>query len=273
MADQAPDVFVSYKSEDRARLKPLIAALEADGLTVWWDAHIGGGANWRRDIEEKLESARSVLVAWTKRSVGPEGEFVRDEAARARQRGAYVPILLDAVRPPLGFGEVHALSLKGWKGDRQEAAYLALLDALHRRIDGPAGLPSGKSVLTRRSIMIGCAGAGAAAAGLAAWVHFKPSAASGPGSIAVLPFRNLSGDANQAYFAEGIADEIRGALTRLGGLTVIGSTSSAAVSQDDVRVAAQKLGVANILTGSVRQSPSTIRISAELIDGRTGADR
>ena len=36
------DVFVSYKAEDRGRLKPLVAALEAEGFDVWWDAHIGG---------------------------------------------------------------------------------------------------------------------------------------------------------------------------------------------------------------------------------------
>jgi serine/threonine-protein kinase len=56
-------------------------------------------------------------------------------------------------------------------------------------------------------------------------------------------------------------------------LTVIGSSSSEAVRNDDAKTAAAKLGVANILTGSVRESPSTIRITAELIDGRTGADR
>ena len=46
------DGFVSYKSEDRARLKPLISALEAEGFTVWWDAHIDGGTNWHEDIEK-----------------------------------------------------------------------------------------------------------------------------------------------------------------------------------------------------------------------------
>lgn len=62
-------------------------------------------------------------------------------------------------------------------------------------------------------------------------------------------------------------------MTRLAGVTVIGSSSSEAVRNDDARTAAAKLGVANILTGSVRETPSTIRITAELIDGRTGADR
>ena len=41
------EVFVSYKAEDRERLKPLVAALEAEGFDVWWDAHIGGGTDWR----------------------------------------------------------------------------------------------------------------------------------------------------------------------------------------------------------------------------------
>lgn len=87
------------------------------------------------------------------------------------------------------------------------------------------------------------------------------------------PLQNLSGDPNQAYFSDGIAEEIRSSLTRLGGLTVIGSSSSEAVRNDDAKTAAAKLGVANILTGSVRESPSTIRVTAELIDGRSGADR
>jgi serine/threonine-protein kinase len=81
------DIFVSYKTEDRPRIKRLVDALEAQGLSVWWDAHIGGGANWRRDIEQHLDGASCVIVAWSTRSVGPEGEFVHDEATRAKLRG------------------------------------------------------------------------------------------------------------------------------------------------------------------------------------------
>ncbi len=74
------DLFVSYKSEDRARVAPLVAALEADGVGVWWDAHIGGGTEWRDTIESELNAARCVLVVWSERSTGPDGSFVRDEA-------------------------------------------------------------------------------------------------------------------------------------------------------------------------------------------------
>ncbi len=276
LAGSEAHIFVSYKAEDRARVKPLVAALEAEGFNVWWDAHIDGGTNWRRDIEEHLDAAKCVIVAWTKRSVGPEGEFVRDEARRARRRGTYVPVLIDPVEPPLGFGEVQALSLRGWKGDPTDSRYVALANAVRNRLGGDAASArevSSSPDVSRRVVLASGAGAAAIAAGAGGWLLLKPSSASASGSIAVLPFNNLSGDANQAYFADGIADEIRSALTRIGGLTVIGSTSSAAVRNDDARIAAQKLGVANILTGSVRQSPSTIRISAELIDGRTGADR
>src|SRR4029453_15477303 len=121
---------------------------------------------------------------------------------------------------------------------------------------------------------VGGAVTAVAAAGGGGWALLKSSSVHASShSIAGLPFPNPSGDPAQAYFSDGIAEEIRSALSRLGGLTVIGRTSSEAVRNDDAQSAAKKLRVANILTGSVRQSPSTIRINAELIDGRTGADR
>jgi len=90
MASPAPDVFLSYKAEDRRLLAPLVGALEAEGLTVWWDARIGAGSNWQKEIEQHLEAAKCVIVAWSKRSVGDDGHFVRDEARRAQRRNVYV---------------------------------------------------------------------------------------------------------------------------------------------------------------------------------------
>jgi len=126
----------------------------------------------------------------------------------------------------------------------------------------------------RRAVIVGGAGAVLiAGAGINVWELLKPNGASSAATIAVLPFKNLSGDPNEAYFSDGIAEEIRNALTRLPGLKVIGRGSSEAVRNDDPRSAAAKLGVATILTGSVRRSPTTMRITAELIDGRTGVDK
>src|SRR3954471_12161806 len=125
------DVFISYKAEDRPRVRPLVEALQADGLSVWWDENVTGGEAWRETIEQQLEAAGCVIVVWSNRSIGPEGRFVRDEASRAARRGAYLPVTIDKVEPPLGFGEMQALSLTGWKGDRSHPRYRAVGACVH----------------------------------------------------------------------------------------------------------------------------------------------
>jgi len=276
MTSSAADVFVSYKAEDRRRVEPLVAALEAEGFSVWWDAHIGGGTHWREDIQDHLDAAKCVMVAWTKRSVGHDGDFVRDEATRARKRGTYLPVRLEAVEPPLGFGEVQALSLHGWKGDRTDPRFRAVADAVRSRITGkdvahdPAHFAEPR--VSRRAVVAGGAGVAAVAvAGAGGWLLLKPSAANAK-RIAVLPFANLSNDPEQAYFSEGVAEELRTALSRIG-MQVIGRASSDAVKDLDTEAAASKLGVANILTGSVRRSPDTIRVNAQLVSGSDGVER
>ena len=271
------DVFISYKAEDRRRVQPLVQALQADGYSVWWDEHIGTGDEWRQTIEKQLDSARCVIVIWSKGSVGPEGHFVRDEASRAQRRHVYVPVLIDAVDPPLGFGESQATSLKGWKGDRSDRRYEAVLAAV-KRIAG-AGSATGSShsveqpAVSRRAMIAGGTAATVAIAGAGGWALLKSQSAGAAGSIAVLPFANLSRDPDQAYFSDGLAEEIRSALARIAGLKVVGRTSSEAVRDEDAEKASKRLGVATILTGSVRRSPSTIRVSAQLVDGQTGIEK
>jgi serine/threonine-protein kinase len=268
------DVFISYKAEDRRRIALLVQALEQGGLSVWWDAHIGGGEGWRESIQQHLDEAKCVIVVWSKHSTGPHGDFVRDEATRALRRQSYLPILIDKVDLPLGFGESQALSLHGWHGDRSDRRYLALLTAVRAIVSGrprPRSVPISTSV-NRRTVVIGGVAAGVTAAA-GGWFMLKPGAAAASNSIAVLPFANLSSDARQTYFSDGIAEELRNALARVVGLKVVGRISSEAVRNLDAKTAARRLRVANVLAGTVRESPSTIRISAELIDGRTGLDR
>jgi serine/threonine-protein kinase len=272
------DVFVSYKAEDRRRVKPLVEALQADGFSVWWDEQIGGGAAWRHAIESELNAAKCVIVAWSKRSVGAEGTFVQDEATRAQQRHVYVPVTIDKVHLPLGFGETQALPLTGWHGNRSDAQYQAVLAAVRRNVGGKrrpvgAAAPLAHARVDRRTAIAGGAAAAVAVAGAGGWLLLRPSPASASRSIAVLPFANLSGDPAQAYFSDGIAEELRSALARLAGLQVVGRTSSEAVRDQDAETAAKKLGVVNILTGSVRKSPAVVRVVAQLVDGRTGLER
>jgi len=267
------EVFVSYKAEDRPRVRLLVEALEAEGLSIWWDARVGGGEHWRDTIVEQLDAARCVIVVWSKRSTGPDGRFVRDEATRAVRRGVYLPVAIERVEPPLGFGETQVLDLGGWKGSRSDPRYRAVLTGVHSilgREAPPVTVSSAGAGVSRRALLA-AGGAAVAAVGAGAWLAFGSSDAKSD-SIAVLPFANLSGDPAQAYFSDGLAEEVRSALSRVTQLKVVARTSSEMMRNTDVKTAAKKLDVANILTGSVRRSASTIRVNAQLIDGESGLE-
>ena len=91
-------------------------------------------------------------------------------------------------------------------------------------------------------------------------------------SIAVLPFQNMSGDAEQDYFCDGLVEDIITTLSKLAGLRVIARNSSFVYKgrSVDVRDAAKQLGVRYVLEGSVRKSGNRIRITAQLIDAKDG---
>jgi TolB-like protein/class 3 adenylate cyclase len=92
-------------------------------------------------------------------------------------------------------------------------------------------------------------------------------------SIAVLPFQNMSGDTEQEYFADGIAEDIITALSRFKSLFVIARNSSFTYRGKavDVKQVGRELGVRYVLEGSVRKSAGSVRITGQLIDSATGA--
>jgi serine/threonine-protein kinase len=185
-----------------------------------------------------------------------------------------LPIRIDDVSHPAGFGEVQALLLKGWNGDRSDPRLAAVIHSVRERVTGEhvehRPITADRSRLSRRAAL--AAGVGVVAvAGAGGWIFLKPAAANAK-RIAVLPFANLSGDQNQAYFSDGIAEELRAALSRIG-MEVIGRASSVAVKDLDTKAAAERLGVANILTGSVRRSSEIIRVNAQLVSGKDGVER
>ena len=103
-------------------------------------------------------------------------------------------------------------------------------------------------------------------------VRCDPPAQPDRQSIAVLPFTNISGDPEQDYFADGLAEDLITDLSKLAGLTVIARNSSFTFKgrHVDVKETARLLGVRNILEGSVRKMGSRLRINAQLIDGISG---
>lgn len=98
------------------------------------------------------------------------------------------------------------------------------------------------------------------------------TADSGPRSIAVLPFVNMSSDPEQEFFSDGITEEILNSLASVKQLKVAGRTSSFAFKgqNDDLRRIGDALGVSHILEGSVRKAGNQVRITAQLIQVRDG---
>ena len=92
-------------------------------------------------------------------------------------------------------------------------------------------------------------------------------------SLAVLPFQNMSGDVEQEYFADGVVEDIITALSRFRSFAVIARNSSFVYKgrATDVRQIAHELGVRYALEGSIRRAANRLRITAQLVEGATGA--
>jgi hypothetical protein len=152
-------VFISYKREDELRVGRIARALEAEGLEVWWDRGLPGGESWHRNIEAKLQDAGCVVVVWSANSTSAEGGFVREEARRGLSRNILVPILIDKLdQLPLGFGEIQALDLTRWRGERRSADFQDLVRTIRAKLaNEPLPAPRGPTKRIARRLMWGSA--------------------------------------------------------------------------------------------------------------------
>ncbi len=235
------DVFISYARVDKSRVAPLVAAIESQGWSVWWDPEIAAGQMFDDQIESELAAARCVLVVWTPASVA--SRWVRGEAREAADRGVLVPVRLEEARLPMDVRALHTTDLDGWNEDPASPAFqevLRALAAMMARRGGPAA---------------------AAAPAPAAPVSSRVS-------ICVLPFSNMSGDAEQEYFSDGISEDIMTDLSKVSSLNVVSRNTAFGFKGKNVDIGhiAKQLKVHYVLEGSVRKAAGRVRITAQLIE-------
>lgn len=144
------DVFISYASEDRDRVRPLAEALQKRGFNIWWDRSLAAGQDYAQIIERELRGARAVIVVWTRASAA--STFVRDEAGRARDEGRLVPVMLDRVEIPLGFGAFQAEDFTRWNGGATAPQMQLLEEALRAKLEG-RDINSAAVARKRRALM------------------------------------------------------------------------------------------------------------------------
>lgn len=143
------DIFISYASEDRGRVRPLADALIARGFNVWWDRSLAAGQDYTAILERELKNAKAVIVVWTQSSA--LSTFVRDEAGRARDEGRLVPVMLDRVDIPLGFGAFQAEDFTRWNGGANAPQMMLLEEVLKAKLQGRE-IDGGEIARRRRSL-------------------------------------------------------------------------------------------------------------------------
>ncbi|MDW4549940.1 BTAD domain-containing putative transcriptional regulator [Defluviimonas sp. D31] len=233
----------------------------AEGLALYRGDLLDGIAardpafdDWLRQGRLEFSAIAESLAARLMASAETEGdgEVTRSAAMRL--------LVLD----PLREEAVRALMrLHAAQGER--AAALRLFAELRDRLaEEVQAEPDGDTVALEAEIRTGAGRAPGAAAPY-------PPLPDRP-SIAVLPFANLSGDPDQDYFADGIVEEIITALSRIRWLFVIARSSSFTYRGRavDVKQIAREQGVRYVLEGSLRRAADQVRITARLVDARTG---
>src|SRR5688572_20993814 len=232
------DVFVSYARPDEPHAVRVAEALRSQGFGVWRDDELPAHRAYSDEIEERLKSAKAVVVLWSAKAA--KSEWVRAEADVARAAGKLVQATLDGTIPPMPFNQVQCAELGGWDGD--DCPGWRKITASVKSLAGraPETAPGRKR---ERQV-----------------------------SICVLPFANMSGDAEQEYFSDGISEDITTDLSKASALEVIARNTAFTFKGKAVDVCeiAKKLNVSHVLEGSVRKAGNRVRITAQLIDGRSG---
>lgn len=269
-------------------------ALSAHGFSVWWDVGLKPGEAYDEVTEAALRNAKAVVVLWSPRSV--KSRWVRAEATLGLRNKTLFPCTIEACSRPIMFELTQTTDLSAWSGAGDDPVWLCFVADLKRFIEGggalsddagasPAGrFPSSPSSLykpggrervrlsvDRRTLLI--AGGGMVAAGaLAVAVFRKTPSKLAENGVAVLPFRNLSGDPSQDYLSLGLSSEIRSVLARNSALRVVAQASCEAIKQRALGAAemAKALAVSFILDGNVRLAADRLHVAADLIDGKTG---
>lgn len=130
------DIFISYSSSDREEAKALAEAIQQQGWSVWWDRKIPFGKSFDQVIEQELDTARCVVVVWTKTSVA--SDWVKTEAAEGARRHVLLPVFIGDVKIPLEFRRLQAANLTNWQPNSPDSEF----DRLLTHIGEMLGLPT-----------------------------------------------------------------------------------------------------------------------------------
>jgi TolB-like protein/Flp pilus assembly protein TadD len=300
-AGAARRVFISYASRDSAVAQKVCSALEGAGSACWMAPRdVVPGMLYADGIVRALNKSTILVLILSESAIA--SAHVGKELERAcSKRHPIIALRIDSAPLPPAFE--YFISESQWievGAGGTEVAITSLVAAVRQHL--LPGAPSAATPLLAVStaghrdarprpkwviagaIMI-LALAGAYLIAQSVWLHGHGTSAMqvrggssdsiSDKSIAVLPFTDMSEKKDQEYFADGIAEEVLGRLAKVPGLKVVGRASSFQFKDKSADAASigAALGVTYLLEGSVRKEAGRVRVAAQLVETRTGAQR
>lgn len=122
------DVFISYSRDNLDIVSRIAEAVQREGYDLWWDADLPPHRSYGDVIQEKIDSAKAVIVVWSESSAA--SEWVRAEADMARNQKKLIQTSVDDAMPPLPFNQIQFASLSGWNGETDHRDWRKVLISL-----------------------------------------------------------------------------------------------------------------------------------------------
>jgi TolB-like protein len=282
------EIFISYRRADQAKARLLHAMLKQRGVDAWYDAQVAAGDDWRRATAKALDAAPIFVLLFSK-NASESDDIGKELAAATFSKKLVIPVRIENIKPSGEF--LYELASRNWFDafEDTEARFEVLADRLAALVKGGPNAdveafnlgatqpareikPAPRPMLKRPVVLAGFAAAALALAVLVVvGLATRWGAPAQERSIAVLPFASESADSERAYLGRVLSGEITDILSRLNGMEVIARNSSFTFGPDaDVPEVGRKLGVAHVLTGTVKEEGKDIQVSATLVDATTG---
>jgi adenylate cyclase len=294
-ASAGRDVFVSYASQDAAVANSVVEALEKYGIRCWIAPRdVKPGAQYADAIVRAINEASTLVLVLSLSSVGSSHVSREIERAASKHKqiialkidGALLTPALEYFLSESQWIDVTALGMPGALSGLSDSIgqtptpASSAIGAAGPSAANPVILTGLRSSRVSTRVVVAAVALVGAAIAVGVAIRFWPMKGQAPAiaavsdkSIAVLPFTDMSQKKDQEYFGDGMAEEILDLLAKIPGLTVIGRTSSFQFKgkNEDLRTIGAKLNAAYVLEGSVRNSGDQVRITAQLINTKTGA--
>ncbi len=283
-------VFISYAREDLASARRIADALKAFEVEVWFDeAGLEGGDAWDQKIRRQIKECSLFIPIISAQTQARREAYFRLEWKLAEERTHLMAegtsfLLPIAIDDTLEGGALVPESFRRtqWTKLPRGVPNIPFVDRVRALLESQRshGLPSvtpgmAPPVRSQKKWPLAVAGLVlAVGASLPFWLARQPAlppasvAAAPDKSIAVLPFTNMSDDKENAYFADGVHEDLLTQLALIGDIRVTSRTSVAEYRNTvkNVRQIGAELGVATLLEGSVRRTGDQVRVTAQLID-------